>query len=209
MFASSAPYVVTIFVTVITWVLSTYYEDVSTAQYLKHEIIDDGRTASPPYVTYRFSNIAAQTRITDVKVGLDCKGVTACFVPSNATGGSYAEMLRVAPWGMESKLVRSALIVTEEVDLPPLTAFDLKVSLVDGDRLPTIFFSLSDDEIRKFNFVQSGTFSLFLANNFICVVSLVLLVAGLLLAVIYRQTRNREGEGTSETVNIRIIERVQ
>ncbi|MER9564796.1 hypothetical protein [Mesorhizobium sp. M0571] len=209
MFTTSAPYVITVLVSVITWVLSTYYEEINTTPYLRYEIIEDGRDASPPYMVYRFTNASPKVRISDVTIGLDCPKSEACFGAAGQSPETYAQMLKVPPWALPEAIVPNAAIVTQKVDLPAGTAFEVRVVLRSKDVKPLLYFQNEPGQKADPKLIGKYSLDQFVANNYLAIVAVLWVIACVLIFIAYRVAAAAARSGNTEkpqTIHLKIIE---
>ncbi|RUU06244.1 hypothetical protein EOD23_14290 [Mesorhizobium sp. USDA-HM6] len=208
MFATSAPYVVTILMSVITWVLSTHYQDISTTPYLRYEVVEDGRTASPPSVTYRFTNASPKVRISGVTIGLDCPTSEECFGVPGSTPDASAQMLKVPPWAMSDAIDPSPSIVQQKIDLPAGTAFEIKLILRTKDVKPFLYFQSTPDQKVDLKLISGRTLDEFVANNYLVIVTVLwILACGIIVFAYYRANSARRASEPDkpEVVHLKII----
>jgi len=211
MFTNSAPYVVTILMSVITWVLSTYYENISTTPYLRYETREDGRNASPPFVVYRFTNDSPKVRISDVTIGLDCPKNEECFGVKGASIDTYAQMLKVPPWAMSDAIEPTSLIITQKIDLPAGTAFEIRAVLRSKDVRPFLYFQSNPEQKVDLKIVGNYSLDQFVANNYLGIVAVSWLVACIVIIAVYQNgtTAPANAVGNPEkpqTIHLKIIE---
>ncbi|WP_192181184.1 hypothetical protein [Mesorhizobium amorphae] len=211
MFASSAPYVVTILMSVITWVLSTYYEDISATPYLRYELKEDGRNASPPFVVYRFTNDSPKVRISDVTIGLDCPKSEECFGSPGAPAPTYAQMLKVPPWAMSDAIEPTSLIITQKIDLPPGMAFEIRAVLRSKEVKPFLYFQSNPDQKADLKLVGYSTLDQFVANNYLGIVTVSWVVACIVIIAAYQNAATTAANAASnpekpQTIHLKIIE---
>ncbi|TPN86428.1 hypothetical protein FJ987_09705 [Mesorhizobium sp. CU2] len=208
MFATSAPYVVTILMSVITWVLSTYYQDISTTPYLRYEVVEDGRTAQPPYETYRFTNASPKVRISGVTIGLDCPGSEECFGVAGSPSDASAQMLKVPPWAMPDAIEPSPSIVQQKIDLPAGTAFEIKLVLRTKDVKPFLYFQSGPDQKVDLKLITGCTLDEIVANNYLAIVTTLWIIAcAIIMLAYYRATATKPTNTPDkpELIHLKII----
>jgi hypothetical protein len=211
MFSTSAPYVVTVLMSVITWVLSTYYENIVTTPYLRYETTEDGRDASPPYVVYRFTNASPKVRISGVTIGLDCPTDKACFGATGTPVDAYAQMLKVPPWAMPDAIEPTPTIVTQKIDLPAGTAFEIRVVLMSKDIKPFLYFQSGPDQKADLKLIGKYSLDQFVANNYLAIVVILWVAACVVIFVAYRSAcatavRTKDDSKEPQTIHLKIIE---
>lgn len=196
---------------VITWVLSTYYDNISTTPYLRYETTEDGRNSSPPYMVYRFTNASPKVRISDVTIGIDCPDGTECFGAPGAPADTYAQMLKVPPWAMPDGIEPSSLIISQKIDLPAGTAFEIRVLLRSKDIKPFLYFQSKPYQKVDLKLIGKGSVDQFIANNYLAIVFALWLVACLVIFIAYRNaaavaTASKSDNDKPQTIHLKIIE---
>ncbi|RWE45097.1 MAG: hypothetical protein EOS79_13465 [Mesorhizobium sp.] len=193
---------------VITWVLSTYYQDISTTPYLRYEVAEDGRTASPPFVTYRFTNASPKVRISGVTIGLDCPSSEECFGLPGSPPDASAQMLKVPPWAMSDAIDPSPSIVQQKIDLPAGTAFEIKLILRTNDVKPYLYFQSIRDQKVDLKLIAGRTLDEIVANNYLAIVTALWVIACLTIFLAYYQATSAKpanGSDKPEIVHLKII----
>jgi hypothetical protein len=205
MFGTSAPYVITVLMSVITWVLSTYYEHISTTPYLRYETSENGRDASPPYVVYRFTNVSPKVRISDVTLGLDCPGDDECFGTPGSDINTYAQMLKVPPWAMTEGILPNSLSIAQKIDLPAGTAFEIRAVLRSRDVEPVLYFqSKKEDQKIDLKLVRSWSLDTILANNFLGIVSALWILCCVIIFISYKNANTSGSQKAAQDINLKI-----
>jgi hypothetical protein len=207
MFSTSAPYVITVLMSVITWVLSTYYDNISTTPYLRYEIVEDGRNSTPPSMTYRFTNASAKARISGVTIGIDCPEGKECFGTPETPSDTYAQMLKVSPWAMPDAIEPTSFIITQKIDLPAGTAFEIRAILRSKDVRPFLYFQSPPDQKVDLKLIGKHSLDEFVAGNYLAIVTTLWVIACIAIFAAYRSaiTCQPKAEAGPEIIHLKII----
>lgn len=194
---------------VITWVLSTYYDNISTTPYLRYETTEDGSNSSPPFMVYRFTNASPKVRISGVTIGIDCPDGAECFGAQGAPADTYAQMLKVPPWAMPDAIEPSSLIITQKIDLPAGTAFEIRAVLRSKDVKPFLYFQSKPDQKVDLKLIGDCSLDQFVANNYLAIVFALWVIACLVIFIAYRNAAaaaSKSDEDKPQTIHLKIIE---
>jgi hypothetical protein len=209
-FESSAPYVVTAMVSLISWILSSYYTEVRSVAYLKYEVIAEQQGVNSNSVRYRFTNVSPAAQIEGLNVSLVCPDDLACLGRRLGNQTEYARAYNVEPWSMETAPRPSSIAVSQEIRLPPDMSFEIICYLVDISKRPSVLFTKGSSASANVNIIRSQTFSLYFARNYLSLTLLFWICALLtLLGVYYNRNTSRGLKSEPTLVHLKLLDGIK
>ncbi|MCO5163776.1 MAG: hypothetical protein M9939_21835 [Mesorhizobium sp.] len=208
MFGTSAPFVVTLLVSVLTWTVTTFFADISQVSALMYSETRGTGRDSKAYVEYRLTNVSPRKHLADFFVSIDCVDRTrGCFQEGEATNGEIGMTITVPPWSMTTNVENMGLSVRQKVDLPLDQSFVIRATLSSPDS-KVVLLASSDPQkpeaIRGLDLLltDSITAELFIGRNYVTIVAVLWIAAAVILAFVYFAARRPEGPKSPETVNV-------
>lgn len=208
MLGTSAPYVVTLLVSVLTWTVTTFFADISQVSALMYSETRGTGRDSKPYVEYRLTNVSPRKHLADFFVSIDCVDRSrGCFQAGDATNGEFGMTVTVPPWSMTTNVDAMDLSVRQKVDLPLGQSFVIRATLLSPDS-NVVLLASSDPQkpeaVRGLDLLLTNriTADLFIGRNYVTIVATLWIGATLILAFVYFAPRKSEGPKTPETVRV-------
>jgi hypothetical protein len=167
MFATSAPYVVTAMISLISWILSTYYSEIKSTPYLKYEIVFTDTQSDLKVLRYRFTNVSPEAQIDGLNVSLACPQARACLGVKRDGSVEFGRTYNVEPWSMKSAPEMSAFAISQDVNLPPDMAFEIEGFFSPNSKTPSILVTANGAGRSNIKIIRAQGFDLFFARNYL------------------------------------------
>lgn len=195
MFTSSAPYVVTILFSLMTWAFTNFYNNVIQTPFLYYSYVDDlknGKTVR----TYEFQNRSKNIFIKDLKITIK-RSDDSKFSLKDANVLSVT----VPPWGMGAEPDVSDNSVVQFVILPAGQSF--KISFQVDEKPYYLFYKPFKDSMNNIRLVSGCDFEMIAANYYTEIVFVFCILAILALLLIYSSSKKPPSQ--PEVIKVEIV----
>ena len=167
MFGTSAPYVVTAMISLISWILSTYYSETKSTPYLKYEVVLDEKRTDLRVVRYRFTNVSPVAQIEGLNVSLTCQDANPCLKSNGSDGAEFGKTYNVEPWSMKTALDESQIAISQDISLPPEMSFEIEGFFFLTAKDPKILITWNGSGRTNIKIVTRQGLDLFFARHYL------------------------------------------
>ena len=180
--SASAPYVVTILLSISSWFLLTFYEQIGEMRVLAYEWGPDRRASEGNASSLRLTNASPRKAITNAEVTIRCAdNIHDCF----AEEGTRA--VSVPPWSVDSQPLSDKRSITQFVNLPPGMSVDVRFVKIDMEN--EIVILIGGDEFDKSVIITNEIpFDVLIGKNFVYIVAALWIFAVLFILFLYRKS---------------------
>lgn len=197
MFKTAAPYLVTVLVSLGTWMLTTYWQALDESVFVEIAQERDGDR-----LTFEITNHSRKYLVNNLVVTFRClSSQEPCFATGKWNGSSgHAVPEHVPPWAVLFQLNASKLAVKNVLTLPSGASMLVHVWPLPGKQ---VLHVVSNQKIDQLRIVESGDWDLFVYNNYVWIISLTIAIAVLFILIALPM---RTKPPTEETINVRIVD---
>jgi hypothetical protein len=208
LFASSAPYVVTALVSLISWILSTYHSEVRSAAYLKYEIVNKSDADWETAPRFKFTNISPSVLIEGLTVALVCPNSTPCFGKTENGSVAFGETRNVEPWSMAIGMEPSATLLTQPIKLPPGMAFEMVGYVKTRGVVPKILISADASSSTNVKILPKENFEVWFATHYLqSLFAFWLLSAIIILVALLNRSKPQKSEPVPVLLHVKLLKR--
>jgi hypothetical protein len=181
---AAAPYLLTLLVSVFSWLFLEIRKDLSEVAILSYETEiseQDGGVVEILTIT----NLSDKATLNGGTVDLLCPNLTICFTKNAQTGGEIARDRPGSPWSIRLDPSSSDRLVSFDLTLPPNSSASLEMSLVSRVDKPVFGFGYKPDGPNNTPvlFANQNRLYAFLAQWYHTLTMVVLVSAALALLV--------------------------
>jgi hypothetical protein len=195
MFTSSAPYVVTILFSLMTWAFTNFYNNVIQTPFLYYSHVDNTKNGITTRI-YEFKNMSKNILIKNLKLTIKRSDFSKLSLKN-----ANVQSVTMPPWGMGVQPDVSDDAVVQFVILPVGQSF--KIAFQIDENPYYLFYRPLADNMSNIRLVSGCDFEMIAANYYTEIIFIFCILAIVLLLLIYSLSKKQSSQ--PEIIKVEIV----